>query len=52
MWRLCSNYKKRYLSLEFVIEVAVDVENFIVYVASEKDALQAIKDKIAKLGYL
>jgi copper chaperone len=43
--------KKGLLSLENIEEVTVDVEKSIVSVTSNKDVLEAVKEKLSKLGY-
>jgi copper chaperone len=43
--------KKGLLSIGAIEEVTVDVEKSIVSVTSENENLQAIKEKLSKLGY-
>ncbi|MDP5105423.1 heavy-metal-associated domain-containing protein [uncultured Polaribacter sp.] len=43
--------KKGLLTLENINEVTVDVEKSIVSVTSDKDNLEAVKEKLSKLGY-
>jgi copper chaperone CopZ len=43
--------KKGLISIEYIEEVSVDVEKSIVSVISKKDVLEAVKEKLSKLGY-
>jgi copper chaperone len=46
-----STIKKGILSIEAVKEVAIDIENSIVSITSEKENLEEIKHKLSTLGY-
>lgn len=43
--------KKGLLSLNGVEEVAINVDESLVTVTSEKDNLQEVKEKLSKMGY-